>query len=172
MKKRWKITLATFGVMLLVPAIAIIVFSYLLKGPYSQAALVVKYEQNNLDALRRARLPTVTNLPSARAEYPRPWAYVTGFTPPIWPKFRLLQFFTRNGPLEGTPYERNRGIIYNEIAMIETHGWMNGKDWGLAYTTTTNRLPAPYWTKHLTGNWSVWYTDGNRPPERDGLWYE
>jgi hypothetical protein len=171
MTKRAKVG-ALIGVVIGVPVVGLAVFIYLLRGPCSQASLVMKYETHNLDAIQRAGLPTADVLPFARPELPRKWGELVGFKPPVWPANRMLQLFSRNGPLEGTPYRKNRGIVFNGITMVETHGWINGKDFGLAYTTTTNRLPSPYWTKHLIGNWSVWYTDGNAPPRADGLWYE
>lgn len=171
MTKRSKVV-TVLGVVVGVPMLGLAVFVYLLHCPFSQASLVLKYEAHNLDAIHSAGLPTADVLPFARPELPRKWGEVSGFKAPVWPANRLLQFFSRNGPLEGTPYTKNRGIVFNGITMVETHGWINGKDFGLAYTTTTNRLPAPYWTKHLIGNWSVWYTDGNTPPLTEGLWYE
>ena len=148
------------------------VFVFLLTGPYSQRALVLNYEAANLTAIQSAKLPTVDTLPFARTEYPRQWVEVPGFRSPLCLSSGLIGWVIKNGPLEGAPYKTNKGIIFNDIIMIETHGWVNGKDWGLAYTTSAKKLPPPYWTKHLVGNWSVWYTGGDAQPEHEGQWYK
>ena len=172
MKRLSKIIVRLTGFLLGGVALIIAVLIYFLNGPFSQASLTKKFEAHNLTSIGAANLPVVDSLPSARPEIPRKWVTVAGFKSPVWPASRRLAHYFHNGPLEGNPYKENRAIIFNSITLIETHGWFNGRDWGLAYTTTTNRLPSPYWTKHLVGDWSVWYIGGGTPPESDGLWYE
>jgi len=161
------------AIVLIVILIWCAIYALLIWGPASQSYLIRKYESANLAALNAADLQTMTNFPMTDITYMDPYRPIPGFKAPWTPGFFLSLLRISNGPLEGQPMQKGvHGVKLTNGYMIATHEWFNARDWGLYYSDDHTPLPTPYWSKHIVGNWQVWYFHYSSNPEKPGMWYK
>lgn len=152
--------------------ILLVVMMLLLKGPLSQASQLKRYEKENLEAIQNAGLNVVTEFPDTDITNEEPYRPIPGFKAP-WTVGDLLSLVHfSNGPIEGVPYKNCYGIIINKTVLIATHGWVDGKRWGIVYNPTHVSIPVPYWSTPITKDWEAWHLHYTSTPKEQGLWYK
>lgn len=149
--------------------------SLMIWGPLSQAAQLKRHEEENLEAIRNANLNVVAEFPTTDITYQEPYRPIPGFKVPWTPGLFLSLARLSNGPLEGAPFGRDRrafGLIVGNTILIGTHGWVNGRKWGIAYNPHHTTIPLPYWSTTITTDWQAWFLKYDFIPSMPGIWYK